>query len=65
MPFVSDNKKNVIVHKFITIGTIEEKIDAMLDEKQKLISDIIVSNGENWITEMSNDELIKLFALGV
>ncbi len=56
-------QKNVMVHKFITTGTIEEKIDAMLDKKQKLADDIIVANGENWITEMSNDELLKLFAL--
>jgi len=56
-------QKNVMVHKFITTGTIEEKIDAMLDEKQKLADDIIVASAENWITEMSNDELLKLFAL--
>jgi non-specific serine/threonine protein kinase len=58
-------KKNVLVHKFITSGTIEEKIDAMLEQKQKLASDIIASSGENWITEMSNDELMELFSLGV
>jgi len=57
--------KNVMVHKFITTGTIEEKIDAMIEEKQKLSADIIASSGENWITEMNNDELMKLFALEV
>ena len=57
--------KNVMVHKFITAGTIEEKIDAMIEEKQKLSGDIIASSGENWITEMNNDELMKLFALEV
>ncbi|MCL1965175.1 MAG: DEAD/DEAH box helicase [Firmicutes bacterium] len=55
--------KNVMVHKFITAGTIEEKIDVMIEEKQKLSGDIIAASGENWITEMSNDELMKLFAL--
>ncbi len=54
-------QKNVIVHKFITEGTIEEKIDAMIEEKQKLAGDIIASSGENWITELSNDELMELF----
>jgi non-specific serine/threonine protein kinase len=58
-------KKNVLVHKFITTGTIEEKIDKMLEKKQKLANDIIASSGENWITEMSNDELMELFTLGV
>lgn len=55
--------KNVMVHKFITAGTIEEKIDAMIEEKQRLSGDIITASGENWITEMNNDELMQLFKL--
>lgn len=58
-------KKNVMVHKFITTGTIEEKIDAMIEEKQKLSGDIIAASGESWITEMDNNQLMKLFALEV
>jgi non-specific serine/threonine protein kinase len=58
-------QKNVVVHKFITTGTIEEKIDLMIEDKMKLASDIIAASGENWITEMSNSELMKLFALEV
>jgi non-specific serine/threonine protein kinase len=56
-------KKNVIVHKFITRGTIEEKIDQMIEEKKQLSNDIIASAGENWITEMNNEEILKLFQL--
>ena len=56
-------KKNVIVHKFISAGTIEEKIDSMIEEKQGLARDIISSSGEKWITEMNNDELMELFKL--
>ncbi len=56
--------KNVIVHKFVTKGTIEEKIDAMIEEKQRLAGDILSSAGEKWITELSNEELIGLFRLG-
>ena len=56
-------RKNVTVHKFITAGTIEEKIDKMLEEKQKLADDIIADNGEKWITELNNDELLNLFKL--
>ena len=56
-------KKNVMVHKFLTKGTIEEKIDAMLERKAKVSHDIIAPTGENWITEMSNDELLDLFTL--
>ena len=56
-------KKNVIVHKFLTKGTVEEKIDAMLEEKSRLTKDVIASTGEGWITEMKNNELMNLFRL--
>jgi len=56
-------KKNVIVHKFLTRGTVEERIDMMLEEKSKLSQDVIASTGDAWITEMKNDELIDLFQL--
>ncbi|MDD2212596.1 MAG: ATP-dependent helicase, partial [Clostridia bacterium] len=51
------------VHKFVTQGTIEEKIDALLEEKRKLSGDILSTDGEQWITEYSNEELMRLFAL--
>lgn len=56
-------KKNVIVHKFLTKGTVEEKIDLMLEKKSKLSEDIIASTSNAWITEMNNDELIDLLQL--
>ncbi|MHC1682960.1 MAG: DEAD/DEAH box helicase [Clostridiaceae bacterium] len=56
--------KNVMVHKFITTGTIEEKIDLMIEEKQRLAGDIISTSGENWITELDNKKLMELFRLG-
>ncbi|MBI4651256.1 DEAD/DEAH box helicase [Candidatus Desantisbacteria bacterium] len=58
-------KKNVIVHKFITKGTIEEKIDAMLEEKSDLSDNIIQKSNETWITEMDNDKLMNLFKLSL
>jgi len=58
-------KKNVIVHKFITRGTLEEKIDAMLQEKSKLSNEIIQSSNEAWITEMNNEKLMNLFTLSL
>lgn len=54
-------QKNVMVHKFITPGTIEEKIDMMLEEKNKLAGDILASSGEKWITELDNKQLLDLF----
>jgi len=58
-------QKNVLVHKFVTKGTIEEKIDQMIATKQQLSQDIIAASGENWLTEFNNDELIDLFSLDV
>lgn len=55
--------KNVVVHKFITSGTIEEKIDTMLEDKSNLARDIIPDNKETWITELSDKEIIDLFLL--
>ncbi|MGR3208488.1 DEAD/DEAH box helicase [Bacillus glycinifermentans] len=54
-------KRFVHVHKLITTGTIEEKIDRMLESKQSLNDQIIQS--ENWITEFSEEELEELFTL--
>lgn len=52
--------KDVQVHKFISLGTLEERIDEMLESKQQL-SDNIITSSENWITELSTDELHDLF----
>ena len=58
--------KNVNVYKFVTTGTIEEKIDTVISGKQALAGEVIeASSGEKWITEMGNDELMNLFRLEV
>jgi SNF2 family DNA or RNA helicase len=54
--------RQVQVHKFVTLGTLEEKIDEMIEKKQGL-SQQIVGSGEQWITEMSTDDLKELFSL--
>jgi len=54
--------KKVQVHKFVTLGTLEERIDQMIDRKQAL-NDQIVSQSDQWVTELSTDELRELFAL--
>ena len=57
-------QKNVCVHKFVTAGTIEEKIDIIIESKQKLAGGVIAAtSGENWITEMTNKELFDLLRL--
>jgi SNF2 family DNA or RNA helicase len=54
--------KNVQVHKFVCIGTVEEKIDQMLDEKKRL-ADFIVAPGDQMLTELSTEELRHIFSL--
>jgi SNF2 family DNA or RNA helicase len=55
-------KRNVLVHKFICLGTLEERIDQLMEEKRGL-ADSIVGGGEKWLTEMSTDRLREMFAL--
>ncbi len=55
-------QKNVQVHKFVCIGTLEERIDQMIEQKKEL-AERIVGSGENWLTEMSTAQLRELFAL--
>ncbi|MGL4549917.1 MAG: DEAD/DEAH box helicase, partial [Gemmataceae bacterium] len=54
--------KNVQVHKFVVAGTVEEKIDDMIERKQR-VAKHVVSAGEGWLTEMNDDQLRDLFAL--
>jgi SNF2 family DNA or RNA helicase len=54
--------RNVQVHKFVCIGTMEEKIDEMIERKKDLAGRV-VGSGENWLTELSNNELKDLLAL--
>ncbi|MFC0215556.1 DEAD/DEAH box helicase [Paenibacillus chartarius] len=54
--------RHVQVHKFVTLGTLEERIDELIERKAGL-SQQIVGGGENWITELSTEELRELFTL--
>jgi superfamily II DNA or RNA helicase len=56
-------QKNVIVHKFITQGTLEEKIDQIIEDKVRLSQEIVPDIQESWITEMDNDQLMNLMKL--
>ena len=58
-------EKAVMVHKFVTSGTIEEKIAQMIDDKKELAENVVSSSGEKWITEMGNDELLDLFKMDI
>jgi SNF2 family DNA or RNA helicase len=56
-------KKNVLVHKFVCRGTVEEKIDELIESKKQISRDVLEGGGELLLTEMSNDDLLKLVAL--
>lgn len=55
--------KNVMVHKFVCKGSVEEKIDALIASKQELAENVIGAGGEHWITELSNEELLSVLRL--
>jgi SNF2 family DNA or RNA helicase len=54
--------RNVQVRKFICTGTLEEKIDEMIEEK-KALADLVITDGEGWLTELSTHDLRKVFEL--
>jgi non-specific serine/threonine protein kinase len=56
--------KNVLVHKLLCRGTVEEKIDQLIEGKRRLASDLLEGGGaEMLLTEMQDDEILKLVAL--
>lgn len=55
--------KNVLVHKFICRGTVEEKIDKLIESKQQLSKDLLEGGADLLLTEMKDDELLQLVAL--
>ena len=56
-------KKNVLVHKFVCRGTVEEKIDALIAGKQHVAREVLQAGGEALLTEMSDAELLRVVSL--
>ncbi len=56
-------KRNVFVHKFVCRGTLEEQIDATLQEKQELSDQILDGDGQTMLTEMSDEQLLEFVSL--
>ena len=57
--------KNVLVHKFVCRGTVEEKIDQLITAKRQLSQDFLEGGADVLLTEMKDDELLKLVALDI
>ena len=60
-------KRNVLVHKFVCQGTIEEKIDQLISDKRALADDVLGNAGgaEKLLTEMDTDELLQFVAIDI
>ena len=58
-------KKNVIVHKFVCSNTIEEKINEMIESKQKLADDVVGTSAESWLTTLSDEDLIDAMRMSL
>ncbi len=56
-------KKNVLVHKFVCRGTVEERIDRLIAGKQAMAADVLADGGEVPLTEMGDADLLKFVAL--
>ena len=57
--------KNVLVHKFVCRGTVEEKIDQLIESKRQLSQDLLEGGADLLLTELKDDELLKLVALDI
>ena len=57
--------KNVLVHKFVCRGTVEEKIDHLIESKRQLSKDLLEGGAELLLTELRDEELLKLVALDI
>ncbi|MGI8546061.1 MAG: DEAD/DEAH box helicase [Gemmatimonadaceae bacterium] len=57
--------KNVLVHKFVCRGTVEEKIDRLIESKAHLSTNLLGGGAELNVTEMNDDELIRLVSLDI
>jgi len=55
--------KNVLVHKLVCRGTVEERIDRLIEDKQAMVRGVLQGGGETLLTEMSDDELMAMVAL--
>ena len=58
-------RRNVLVHKFICQGTVEERIDQMIESKQQLVTDLLEGSAELQLTELSDRELLALVKLDI
>ena len=55
----------MLVHKFVCRGTVEEKIDQLIESKRQMSQDLLEGGADLLLTELKDDELLKLVALDI
>jgi non-specific serine/threonine protein kinase len=58
-------RRNVLVHKFVTQGTVEERIDEMIRDKTELANGLLEGSAEQKLTELSNEDLLRMVSLDI
>jgi len=56
-------RRNVVVHKFVCRGTVEERIDSLIEQKKGLAADLLEAGGETLVTEMSDEDVVRIVSL--
>jgi non-specific serine/threonine protein kinase len=56
-------RRNVVVHKFVCRGTVEERIDALIEQKKGLAADLLQASGDGLITEMPDADVLRIVSL--
>ncbi len=55
--------QNVVVHKFVCRGTVEERIDSLIEQKKGLAADLLESGGQTLVTELSDEDVVRIVSL--
>ena len=56
-------RRNVVIHKFVCRGTVEERIDALIEQKKGLAADLLEVGGDGLVTEMSDADVLRIVSL--
>ena len=56
-------KRNVVVHQFVCRGTVEERIDSLIAQKKGLAAELLEAGGDTLVTEMSDEEVVRIVSL--
>jgi non-specific serine/threonine protein kinase len=56
-------QRNVVVHKFVCRGTVEERIDALIEQKKGLAAELLEAGGETLVTEMADEDVVRIVSL--